>query len=74
MYDGEPSPTCSCYNNLFSVELTCPVDDFRELLDIEVKCWDKTRTLRSQALSERAHMLRKKWLPTRPKKVRWRKG
>ena len=54
-----------------TVELICPNDDY---LDILFRQDQETFKRRSDQLSEQAHFLRKKWLPSRPKKVRWRKG
>ena len=68
--DSDCSHPYSCY----SIELmSIPDIDYRRLereMSIIVKDWQ----VRQDKLSDRAHMLRKKWLPSRPKKVRWRKG
>ena len=76
MYYGDCSTTCSSEmcNSTFSVELSCPLEDYRDILDRQIFGDIETQRLKGLALSERAHMLRKKWLPHRPKKVRWRKG
>ena len=77
MYSGEPSTTmsCDCGEGWHSIELiAAPIEDYREVIDRIVENENASRKCQSQFLSERAHMLRKKWLPHRPKKVRWRKG
>ena len=80
MYSDCESPTMSSdlnYNTTFYQPITSyheppPVD--YAFLSFLINENQKTYRLRSDHLSEKAHFLRKKRLPSRPKKVRWRKG
>ena len=58
-----------------SVELiSAPMLDYRDIIDRKLEAEEATHKQQQRFLEDRAHMLRKKWLPHRPKKVTWRKG
>ena len=46
----------------------------RDAIDRDVRLGLQTQKLRRNHLAERAHFLNRKWLPHRPKKLRWNKG
>ena len=68
---------CGEYSTTMTTGWYYPISDYPippAVVDFDDREIVRTREAREAGLSERAHMLRKKWLPHRPKKMRWRKG